>query len=339
MKFDNPNFFILLWIVPILVFFYIKAFSKKKKLTNLFAQKEVLQKFLNLKSVKKYFYYKVIFSITAILFIIIALTQPQFGYKLEDSVRKGQDIVVAVDVSKSMLAGDIKPNRLERARRKLKDFLQILEGDRVALVYFSGTGFIQCPLKLDNESFCIILDYLEPSMIPVPGTSVANALETSIKAFSDKSSRGKSIILITDGEDQEKGLDKVLSTLKEKGIRVFSIGIGKEDGSPITLDTGEILRDESGKPVISKLDVKTLSNISSETGGKYVQSVSGDLDIKGIYFDGIKSSGEEQEFKSSKKKVWEERFQIFVLLAFLLLSLEFIFNELSKKEITLTNEN
>lgn len=339
MKFANPNLFILLWIIPILLFLYIKSFSKKSKLLNSFGEKKVLYKFLNLKSIKKNTYYRATFIILAVFFIIIALLQPQFGYKLEDTVRKGQDIVVAVDVSKSMLASDIKPNRLERAKRELKDFLQILEGDRVGLVSFAGAGFLQCPLTLDYEAFGVFLDYLDPSMIPVAGTSVASALETSLKAFSDKDTRGKSIILITDGEDQEKGIEKVISSLKEKGIKVYSIGIGKEEGSTISFEDGSILRDEEGKIVLSKLDSKTLNNISSSTGGKYIQSISGDMDIKDIYFNGIKSSGEENEFKSSKKKVWEDRFQIFVLLAFILISLEFIFNELSKKESKIINEN
>jgi len=229
-----------------------------------------------------------------------------------------------------MLAEDIKPNRLERAKRKLHDLLNILQGDRVGLVAFAGTSFLQCPLTLDYDAFQIFLDYLDPSLIPVPGTSLTNALETAVKAFPKDSDRSKSVILITDGEDQEKSVENIIPTLKTRGIKVFAIGIGREEGAPIPTEQGDFKKDENGNVVLTKLDSSGLKKIAAETGGTFVRSVSGDIDIQKIYQDGIKSTAEDKDFKTSRKKVWQERFQFFVGLGLLLLCLELTLKEQKK---------
>lgn len=319
MKFGNSLYLILLIFIPFIAIFYYKTLQKKETKIKTFASLSSLKNIINYDWKKLYFYKSglLLFSITLMIF---SLAQPQYGFREETIIKKGTEIVVAVDVSKSMLAEDIKPNRLERAKRKLNDLIRILQGDKVALVAFAGTSFLECPLTVDYEAFQIFLDYLEPALIPVAGTSIGNALETSIKAFSKETTKNKSIILITDGEDQEDSINSVMSTLKEKGIKVFSIGIGKDGGAPIPTTEG-LKTDESGKTVLTKLDTKTLENLSKETGGLFIRSVSGDIDIKKIY-DSIKASMEDKEFSSGKKQIWENRFQIFLGLVFLLLILE-----------------
>jgi Ca-activated chloride channel family protein len=326
MKFGNLFYLFFLWIIPVLIIFYIYSIRKRKRLLEKFASAALLPRLLN-SSGKNIYFLKALLLILACTSAIIALTEPKFGYKWEEVSRKGVDIIVAVDVSNSMLAEDIKPNRLERAKRKLSDLITILQGDRIGLVAFAGTSFLQCPLTLDYDAFQIFLDYLDPSLIPVPGTSLSNALETAIKAFPKDSERNKSIILITDGEDQEKAVDNVIPTLKEKGIRVFAIGIGKEEGAPIPTDQGDFKKDENGNVVLTKLDSSTLKKIALQTNGTFVRSVSGDIDIQKIYQEGIKSNSEDKDFKTSSKKIWQERFQIFVGLALMLLCLEFLLKE------------
>jgi Ca-activated chloride channel family protein len=326
MKFGNLSYLFFLWIIPVLIIFYIYSIRKRKRLLEKFASPALLPKLVN-SGGKKIYYLKALLLILACTSGILALTEPKFGYKWEEVSRKGVDIIVAVDVSKSMLAEDIKPNRLERAKRKLHDLLDILQGDRIGLVAFAGTSFLQCPLTLDYEAFQMFLDYLDPALIPVPGTSITNALETALKAFPQDTERNKSIILISDGEDQEKEVETVIPTLKEKGIRVFAIGIGKEEGAPIPTDQGDFKKDENGNVILTKLDATTLRTIAARTGGTFVRSVSGDIDIQKIYQDGIKKNTEEKDYKTSRKKVWQERFQIFVGLGLLLLCLEFLLGE------------
>ncbi len=326
MQFDNTYYLLFLWLVPFLFLFYIYSLRKKAKLLNKFANKKTLEKILNVSS-KKIHYIKAVMMLLICTSGVIALAEPKFGYTWEEIKRKGVDIVVAVDVSKSMLAEDIKPSRLQRAKMKLHDLLGILQGDRVALVAFAGTSFLECPLTLDYEAFQIFLDYLDPSLIPVPGTSFSNALETASKAFSADSGRGKSIIMITDGEDQDEGLKSVLPTLKEKGIRVFTIGIGKEEGIPIPDEKGGLKKDENGNVILTKLNVKTLEEIAVSTGGQFVRSSSGDIDLQKIYTDGIKANTKDNDFKSSKKQVWQQRFQIFVGIGLILLILEMLLSE------------
>lgn len=319
MKFGNIGILFLLFLIPFIVIFYYKALQKKETKIKAFASLSSLKNLLTY-DWKKLYFYKAFLIISSITLIIFSLAQPQYGFREETIIKKGTEIVVAVDVSKSMLAEDIKPNRLERAKRKLNDLVRILQGDKVALVAFAGTSFLECPLTVDYEAFQIFLDYLEPSLIPVAGTSIGNALETSIKAFSKETTKNKSIILITDGEDQEDSVNSVIKTLKDKGIKVFSIGIGKDGGVPIPTTEG-LKTDEEGKTVLTKLDTKTLENLSEQTGGIFIRSVSGDIDIKKIY-QSIKSSMEDKEFASGKKQIWEDRFQIFLTLVFILLLLE-----------------
>lgn len=331
MKFGELNYIYFLILVPLLVFTYYKGFKKKKNLLKQFAGQKVLQKLVNNGSYRLEII-KIVLIILSFSLAVFSLTSPKYGYKIEEIKRKGGDIIVAVDVSKSMMAEDVKPNRLERAKRKLKDLLDTLQGDRIGLVAFAGTSFLQCPLTLDYQAFGIFLDYLDPSLIPIPGTSIGNALDTAIKAFPKENKGTQSIILITDGEDQENSIQPLLQTLKDKKIRVFSIGIGKDEGVPIPSENG-LKKDENGNIVLTKLDSKSLENLSKETGGFYINSVSGDIDVQKIYFEGIKNESQDSEFNTSKRQIWEERFQIFVGLALLFLILEMLLNKRYKKAV------
>lgn len=332
MNFGNTDYLYLLLLIPFLVLIYFRAYKKKQNLLKKFAGEKVLEKLLN-SSNYKIEIIKILFIILSFSLAIFSLSSPKYGYKIEEVKRRGGDIIVAIDVSKSMLAEDIKPNRLERAKRKLKDILDILQGDRIGLVAFAGTSFLQCPLTLDYQAFGIFLDYLEPSLIPVGGTSIGNALNTAVKAFLKDSKGSQSIIIITDGEDQEDSINPMIKSLKDKNIRVFTIGIGKDEGVPIPSEDG-LKKDEKGNIILTKLDSKSLEHLSNETGGFFIRSVSGDIDIQKIYFEGIKANSKDNDFNSSKRQIWEERFQIFVGLALFFLILEMLmFSKFSTKKV------
>jgi Ca-activated chloride channel family protein len=223
---------------------------------------------------------------------------------------------------------DIKPNRLEQARREIIDFLKVIQGDRVGLVAFSGAAFIECPLTLDYSACEMFLSSLRTDLIPVPGTDLGAAIDEAVKSFDMKSETDRVILLITDGEDNEgKGVEAAKKA-SEKGIKIFVFGIGDTSGGPVPLSGGQggFLKDRYGRMVLSKLDEDGLKKISDETGGDYVRSVAGDLDLDVLYFDGIRSKTDMAVLKSGKMKVYEERFMIFLFAAFMLLFLEGFIN-------------
>ena len=223
-----------------------------------------------------------------------------------------------------MLAEDIKPNRLERAKRKISDLLDMLRGDRVGLVAFAGTSFVQCPLTLDYSAVRIFLNAIDTDLIPVQGTALGDALRKSVKAFRTEEKKSKAIILITDGEDQTGQALQAAKEAREAGVKVFTIGIGKEIGAPLPNPgkTGGFLKNEEGQVILTKLDETTLQKISLETGGSYVRSVTGDIDLKTIYLDQINQNLEKKKFKSERRKIWQERFQWFIFPALLFLLYE-----------------
>jgi len=309
-------------LVPF-IFFLIWANRKKYDLIVRFCGVNLFSKLvtLNFKKLQKS---KAIFVILTFLFLLIALTRPQWGYQWEDYKQEGVDIIIALDVSRSMLAEDIKPNRLERAKRKISDLLNMLKGDRIGLVAFAGTSFVQCPLTLDYAAARIFLNAIDTDLIPVQGTDIGEALRKSTKAFRTQENKSKAIILITDGEDQTGHAMEAAEEAKKAGIKVFSIGIGKEIGAPLpnpNMASG-FLKNENGDVILTKLDETTLQQISVKTGGSYVRSVTGDIDLKTIYLDQINQNLDKNKFKSERRKIWNERFQWFIFFAFLFLVYE-----------------
>jgi Ca-activated chloride channel family protein len=256
--------------------------------------------------------------------MIFALAGPRWGSHYQEVSQKGVDIMIVVDVSRSMWVEDISPNRLERARREILDLLRVVQGDRVGLVAFSGAAFVQCPLTLDYAALQMFLGALQPDLIPVPGTDLGAAIETATSAFDFESETDRVILLITDGEDNEKKGFEAAQKAADKGVKIFVFGMGETSGGPIPAGNGKggFKKDESGKLVLSKLEENDLKKMAAAAGGAYARSVAGDLDLDVLYFEGIKSRTEARTLKSGKIKVYEERFTFFLLAAFLFLFLE-----------------
>ena len=331
MKFGNLSYFFLLWILPIFVVFYLYAFRKRDKLLSLFCGKELVGELVpdfkkGRRSVKAFL------TLLTITLGIIALTQPQWGFHWEEIKRVGIDIIVAIDVSESMLAEDVKPSRLERAKREIFDLIEMLEGDRIGLIAFAGTSFVQCPLTLDYGACKMFLDYINTDLIPVPGTALADVIRTATKSFSERERKSKALILITDGEDHEGEPIDAAKEAKKEGIKIFPIGVGQEGGAPIPLKDGSggFKKDKQGDMIITHLDETTLQKIALETGGSYVRSVTGDMDLDKIYQEGIKQQVEQKQLKSTRKRRWEQRFQWFIFCALTLIGIEFFVSERKK---------
>ena len=323
MKFGDPSLFHFFWALIPFLFFLIWGNRRKYTLLVQFCGENLFPKLVG-SSFKDQLKLRTIFLVSTFVFLLLALTRPQWGYQWEDINQEGVDIIVALDVSRSMLAEDIKPNRLERAKRKISDLLDMLRGDRVGLVAFAVTAFVQCPLTLDYSAVRIFLNAIDTDLIPVQGTALGDALRKSVKAFRTEEKKSKAIILITDGEDQTGQALQAAKEAREVGVKVFTIGIGKEIGAPLPNPgkTGGFLKNEEGQVILTKLDETTLQKISLETGGSYVRSVTGDIDLKTIYIDQINQNLEKKKFKSERRKIWQERFQWFIFIALLFLLFE-----------------
>jgi Ca-activated chloride channel family protein len=318
----------LLWLLPLAAVVLIVQRRKKKRALQVFADPHLLDR-LTAADHRGRRFIKALLLLTALGLMLFALAGPRWGSHFEEVTQKGVDVMLLIDVSPSMLVEDIPPNRLERARREILDFIKVVQGDRLGLVAFAGAAFVQCPLTLDYAALEMFLNALQPDLIPVSGTDLGAAIEMGISAFDDESATDKVILLITDGEDNENQGIKAARQAAARGVKIFVFGIGDVGGGPIPeLDgSGGFKKDRQGKLILSKLDEEGLQQIAALTGGTYVRSVAGDLDLDILYFDGIKSHTQARELKSGKIRVYEERFALFVLAAFILLLIEGFIDE------------
>ncbi|OHD53179.1 MAG: hypothetical protein A2096_01920 [Spirochaetes bacterium GWF1_41_5] len=271
--------------------------------------------------------------ITAFFLFSVALMRPQWGIKLRPMKRTGIDIVFLLDISRSMLAEDIKPSRLEKAKSEIAGFVSRLKGDRVGLVVFAGTSFVTCPLTIDYNALEMFIDIISPSMITRQGTDIGHAVDTAAGCFNNREFKYKAVILLTDGEDHSGKSLEAAKEAKKKGIRVYTIGIGSRSGEIIPVKDEnsrikEYIKDQKGQVVLSRLDEVILQKISVLTGGKYFHSTYGDLQLDLIYDDIQKM--EKRELESEKMKQYEDRYQIFVFCIFLLLFAEVLVSERRK---------
>jgi Ca-activated chloride channel family protein len=257
----------------------------------------------------------------AVFLLALALAGPKWGFRWQEIRRQGVDLVVAIDTSRSMLATDLKPSRLARAKLAVRDLVARLQGDRVALVAFAGTAFLQCPLTLDYGAFIESLASVDVGLIPKGGTALGPALETAVGAFEGSEGKHQAIILITDGEDHEGGVEEAAKKASERGIRVFTVGIGTPDGELIPLEAGGYVKDRSGQVVKSRLGESTLQQIATTTNGVYLAAAGGGLDLGALQREHIDAL-EKRELTSTLERRFENRFQIPLALAILLLAIE-----------------
>jgi Ca-activated chloride channel homolog len=259
--------------------------------------------------------------VAAAALIVIAIAGPMWGFRWEHVKRQGIDLVVALDTSRSMLATDVKPNRLERAKLAVRDLVDEARGDRLGLVAFAGSAFLQCPLTLDRGAFLESLDAIQVGIIPRGGTALAAAIDTSLDAFEGKQGKNQAIVLITDGESHEGDLDAAIAHAKERGVRIFTVGIGTPEGELIPGATGGFVKDRQGQVVKSRLDEATLERIAVDTGGVYLRAAGAGLGLSGLYRDHI-ATLEKRELESTLERRYDLRYQLPLAVAFLLLLLE-----------------
>lgn len=324
--FENTFYLLALVLVPVLVLFYfsLKKWKRNtiKKIGDPLLVKELIANFSPKKFLGKFILFIVAFALC--VFAVAGLRKPDASQKIN---RKGTDIVIALDVSKSMLAQDIKPNRLERAKQLIATIIEKSPNDRFGLVLFAGRAYLQMPLTMDVGAINMYLSAASPDNINTQGTVISDALKMSAGAFNLKEKTYQSILLISDGEDHDNNALSVTKDLVKAGIMVNTIGIGSPSGAPINdEETGEYKVDNQGQTVISKLNEKELRDIAKEGNGIY-QLYTNSNDVAQKLVSQLSGKGFERTINNSSYNSFQQYFQYFLALAFVLLLIEFFIGE------------
>jgi Ca-activated chloride channel homolog len=332
MKFGNAAIAYMLWLVVLMGIFYIWAFRKKRKILESLAAGSVLVEITSSVDLQKEAF-KAFLTVTAVFLIIVSLMRPQWGFTWEEVRKKGLDILIAIDTSKSMLAEDVKPTRLERSKLAVKDLIKRLTGDRIGLIAFSGSAFLQCPLTTDYNGFILSLNDLAVDTIPRGGTAIANAIWEAISVYRGEAQAEKTLIIITDGEDHEGDPVNAAEMARRKNIKVFCVGIGTTEGELIPLEDDRrhrvFLKDREGNVVKTRLDEPTLEKIALATGGSYVRATGAEFGLDYLYSKTL-SKMEKTAFEDKLTRRYKERFQAPLALAVLLLISEMLIGERKK---------
>ncbi len=333
MNWGAPVYLNFLLLIPALAVFFIFIGIQRRKKIERFGDIRLVEKLSFSKSSAREKSKKVLIVI-ALSFLILALARPQIGAKLTMAKRYGVDILIAVDISSSMLARDIKPDRLEKAKLEISSFVDKLKGDRVGILTFAGDSFMQCPLTLDYDAAKMFLSVIEPGMMPKPGTAIGDAINTAIKGFSKKERKYKVMVLLTDGEDHDTNPIEAANQAKKDGIIIYTIGIGTKKGEPIPIidQAGNVngyKKDKRGEVVMTRLDEEMLQKIAVITGGKYYHVTAGEFELDKIYDDIARM--EKKELSDRLFTQYEDRFQYFLGVALILLCMEFIIGDRKKK--------
>lgn len=265
----------------------------------------------------------------AVIFLVIAIAGPQTGSKLEKVQRKGIDLMIALDVSNSMLAQDIKPDRLERAKQAISRLIENLDGDRIGIVVFAGKAYMQLPITTDYAAAKLFLSTINTGIVQTQGTDIASAIEMAASAFG-QSKHNKAIVIITDGEDHEGNVLEQTEAAVKNGINIYTIGMGSADGAPIPLFSGNVQtgykKDKEGTTIISRLDEALLQRIAALGKGIYVRASTSEAGLQKI-FDEINKI-QKTEIESKLFSDYEERFFYFIFLSLIFLVFElFVFDK------------
>lgn len=325
MNFANQNYLVPVYIATALVAaFFLCALHRRKALMERFAARNLMSEMAATASTPLRVVRMAVMT-AAIFLALLALARPQWGFVWEETKRSGLDIMIAIDVSKSMLATDVKPNRLERSKFAVKDLVKELSGDRLGLIAFAGTSFLQCPLTIDYNGFLLALDDLTTATIPRGGTSIAGAIREAIEAFKGPEKKFKVLVIITDGEDHEGDALAAAKQAADSGIKIYCVGVGTPEGEliPVSSDTGErgYLADRGGAAVKTRLNEEILKKIALSTGGSYVHATQSEFGLTLLYDRSI-SKLEKRDIDAKMRKHYKERFQYFLALAIILLLIE-----------------
>lgn len=341
--FDNPSYLYLTLIIPIVIIINWFYMAWRNKIQKYFSNNKLLDQISPNRSNFK-LNLKLVLELFVILFLCIALANPKIGTELKSINREGVDIVFAIDVSKSMLAEDVAPNRLTRSKRIISEIINSLSSDRVGIVAYAAQAIPQVPLTTDFASVKNFLQIIDTDMLSSQGTSIDSALNLSVNFFDQNSDTNRVLVLISDGEDHDDIPNSLINSISENNINLITIGVGQEAGTTIPIKVDGIVdsykKDNKGDVVITKRNSDILLKIASSSGGEYIDGNSTEdaLEIVKLKLDKIDKS----EFESSQFVEYKQQFQIFILLSLLfIISDIFIFQTKTKwiQNLNLFNEN
>lgn len=328
-RFAHPEYLNALYIIPVLIFLFWYLDRNRKRLLEKFADKKLHRILLpDFSSFKNWF--KFFLILLALVLLIFAAANPQVGTRVQEVKQTGIDVFIALDVSRSMLAEDIKPDRLDKAKYQISSLINKLRGDRIGLIIFAGEAYVQFPLTTDYSAANLFLSAVDVNSVPQQGTAIASAIDLAVKSFDYKTSTQKVIVIITDGEDHEGDIMQAVQGAKDKGIKIYTIGLGSATGVPIPVYNAQgqqvdYKKDENGNIVLTKLDENILKQIASAGDGKYFPGSTYEDYLDRIYGD--LSSLEKSEFGVRKVTDYEDRFYYFLAPAIILLLIEFFVTE------------
>ncbi|MFH1121701.1 MAG: VWA domain-containing protein [Bacteroidota bacterium] len=326
-RFEHAIFLNLLVLLPVLIILYWFFNRWKTRVALRIGERQVIARLMPDTSA---FRAHIRFSMILLTFtgLLLALANPQVGSKIEKAQRKGVDLIIALDVSNSMLAQDIQPSRIERARQSISRLIDELENDRIGLIVFAGKAYTQLPITTDYAAAKMMLGTVRPDMVPVQGTAIGHAIDMAMASFKDEKS-GKAIIIITDGENHDEEAVEKAGDAADAGIKVYTIGMGLTEGAPIPVykdgDIAGFKKDQSGETVITRLDETMLTKIAEAGDGIYVRASNTQAGLRRV-FDEINKM-EKTTFDTINFSDYEDRFQYFVGLAILFMVLNFLLNE------------
>jgi len=319
----------LLWI-PVLLMAYWLFLQWRKGAIARFGEWNLVEQLMDGFSAKRQ-HIKFLLWLISIGFIVLGLTNPQMGTRLQKVKRQGVDVVIALDVSKSMLAQDITPNRLDRSKQFISKLLSRMADDRIALIIFAGNAYMQMPLTIDYSAAKLFLNTISTEIVPTQGTAIGEAIDLATQAFDPNEEKFKTLIIITDGENHEKGAIKSAEEAEELGVLTYTVGVGSKEGGPIPVYRGntkqiaDYVRDKSGKTVNSKLNIEMLKDVAKAGNGQFFQLTNGTKEIDNI-LDEL-SGMEKKEFEDRVFTDYEDQFQWLIGPGLLLLIFNIFYPE------------
>ena len=326
-RFGNSEYLWGLLIIPLLVLFFIWSRVARKRALKRFGNLEILKQLMPYASGSRP-NLKFLILLLALAFFIVGMARPQFGSKLKKVKREGVELIIALDVSNSMMAEDIQPNRLERAKRAISRLVDRLRDDKIGLIVFAGDAYTQLPITTDYNSAKLFLNSVNTQIVPKQGTAIGSAIDLASKSFTPNGEANRAIIVITDGENHEDDPVAAAKKANEEGIIVHTIGMGLPQGSPIpVLRNGqkEYLKDRDGNVVITKLDEQTLEKVASAGNGIYIRANNAQIGLDTL-FDEINSM-QKEEMESRVYSEYDDQFQYLFAIGILLLLIEFVILE------------
>ncbi len=333
-RFEHNEILYALLLIPILIIWFIIVLKLRKKALNSFGDSVLVKTLMPDVSLVRY-KWKFILSILAITFLILAAANPQIGSKLKEVKRKGVEVIIALDVSNSMLAEDIKPNRLAAAKHEISKLIDKLSGNNIGLVVFAGDAYTQLPVTNDYSAAKMFLSAINTNIVPVQGTAIGKAIEQAEKSFKTDDSKNKALIIITDGENHEDDAIEIAKEAHKKGIIINTIGLGSQKGTPIPVydrfGRKDYRKDKDGNIIMTKLNEKLLADIAKAGGGSFIVADNSGFGLSKIVETVDKM--DKQEFDSKIYSDYEDRFQYFAGLSLFFLLLEIVLLERKNKHL------